>query len=102
MAYTKDISDKIESDFGNKASDVLKIFNDAISRTDYLNSDRIIRCILYLSDKDIEKLNRNIQAAVYDPRDVMFWAEYSNREKKPKRIRDFNKKFDESETDLKE
>jgi hypothetical protein len=104
MNYTKDIRDKIESDFGDKANDVFKIFNEAISKTDYLNHDRIIRCILFLAEKDIEKVKKNIQNAEYDPRDIMLWAEYSNRggQQKPKRIRDFNKTFDESETDVKE
>jgi hypothetical protein len=104
MNYTKDIRDKIESDFGDKANDVFKIFNESISKTNYLNHDRIIRCILFLAEKDINKVKKNIQMAEYDPRDVMLWAEYSNRgqEQKPKRIRDFNKPFDECETDVKE
>jgi hypothetical protein len=104
MTYTKDIRDKIESDFGDKASDVFKIFDEAISKTDYLNHNRIIRCILFLAEKNIDKLKKNIQTAEYDPRDVMLWAEYSNKgqTQKPKRIRDFNKTFDECETDVKE
>ena len=103
MTYTKDINDKIESDFGDKASDVLKIFDEAVSKTGYLNHSRIIRCILFLAGKDIDKLKKNIQIAVHDPRDVMLWAEYSSAEQEhPKRIRDFNKTFDECETDIKE
>ena len=104
MTYTKDIREKIESDFGNKASEVYRILDDAISKTDYLNHNRIIRCILFLAERDIEKLKKNIQTAEYDPRDVMLWAEYFNRgqEHNPKRIRDFNKPFDQSETDVEE
>jgi len=104
MNYTKDIKDKIESDFGDRAKDVFKIIDEAISKTDYLNHNRIIRCILFLAEKDIDKLKKNIQTASYDPRDVMLWAEYSNRgqEQKPKRIRDFNKTFDDCMTDVKE
>ena len=104
MIYTKDIDDKIKSDFGDKASDVLRIFEEAISEAGYLNHSRIIRCILFLAEKDIDKLKRNIQIAIQDPRDVMFWAEYLNKgqDEKPKRIRDFNKTFDECENDVKE
>lgn len=103
MIYTKDIKDKIEADFGDKASDVFRIFDEAISQADYLNHNRIIRCILFLAKKDIDKLKSNIQAASYDPRDVMLWAEYFNngQEQNPKRIRDFNKTFDECEIDIK-
>ena len=94
---------KIESDFGNKASNVFRIFDEAISKTDYLNHNRIIRCILFLAEKDIDKLKKNIQAAECDPRDVMLWAEYSNKgqDQKPKRIRNFNKTFNECEIDVK-
>lgn len=104
MTYPKDIRGKIESDFGDTASDVFKILDEAISKTDYLNNNRIIRCILFLAGKNIDNLKKNIQTAEYDPRDVMFWAEYTNRgqAQKPTRIRDFNKTFDESEINVKE
>jgi hypothetical protein len=78
MINTKDIHERIKSDFGDKASEVINIFDDAISKADYLDNNRIIRCILFLSDKDIQKLKQNIDTATYDPRDVMLWAEYTN------------------------
>ena len=98
MLDTKDIRERIESDFGDQASEVVRIFDQGISKADYLNNDRIIRCILYLSDKNIEKLKTYIQAATTDPRDVMYWAEYINHEQpeKTKRIRDFTKPFNEA------
>jgi hypothetical protein len=104
MTYAKDISDKIESDFRERAPEVFAIFEEAISKTEYLNLDRIIRCILFLAEKDIDELKKNIEVAVYDPRDVMFKAEYKEtwREFHPKRIRDFNKTFDQCETNVKE
>jgi hypothetical protein len=104
MVDTLDIRERIIADFGDKASDVIKIFDEAISKADYLNHDRIIRCILYLSDKDLNKLKQNIETATYDPRDVMLWAEYKNRGQgeQIKRIRDFNKSFDQADKDVKE
>ena len=104
MIYTKDIDDKIKLDFGDKASVVIRIFEEAISQADHLNHSRIVRCILFLAEKDIDRLKKNIQVAIYDPRDVMFWAEYSNsvEGEKPKRIRDFNKTFEECENEVKE
>ncbi len=104
MTYNNDIKSKIESDFGDLSSEVFKIINDAITTTEYLNHERIIRCIIFLADKDIEKLKHYISIAIQDPRDVMFWAEYINRdaEQTPKRVRDFNKSFDMCEVDVKE
>jgi hypothetical protein len=102
MIYPKDIRDRIESDFGDKASDAFNIFNEAIVKTGYLNHNRIIRCILFLAEKDIDKLKKNIQAAEYDPRDVMLWAEYADKgqAQQPIRIRNFNKTFDRCEIDV--
>lgn len=104
MIDIKDIRDRIESDFGDKASEVYKIFNEAFKKADYLNVNRTIRCVLFLADKDIEKLKKNIEAATYDPRDVMLWAEYTNQGQgeKIKRIRDFNKTFEQADKDVKE
>jgi hypothetical protein len=106
MVDTIDIRERINIDFGDKASDVIRIFNEAISKADYLNKDRIIRCIIYLSDKDLNKLKKNIETATYDPRDVMLWAEYKNHGQgemdEVKRIRDFNKPFDQADKDVSE
>ena len=104
MIDTIDIQERIKSDFGAKASEVFRIFDEAISKTDYLNNNRIIRCIIFLSDRDITNLEDYIAKATYDPRDVMLWAEYTNRGQgeKIKRIRDFNKPFDEAHQDVKE
>lgn len=104
MVDTIDIRERIKTDFGDNASDVVKIFDEAILKADYLNHNRIIRCILFLSDKDLNKLKENIETATYDPRDVMLWAEYSNhgQGEKIKRIRDFNKPFDQAHKDVKE
>jgi len=87
-----DIQHRISSDFGDKSAEANNILKDSIIKTDYLNHPRIIRCILFLAKGDIESLKKNIDTAVYDPRDVMFWAEYTNLDaKNPKRIRNFNK-----------
>jgi hypothetical protein len=104
MIFKTDIIKRIETDFGDKSSDAFKILKNAIEKTEYLNSDRIIRCILYLAEKNIEKLKEHIEAAIGDPRDVMYWAEYINRDgfESAKRVRDLNKTFEESEIGVKE
>lgn len=97
MINTKDIKERIETDFGEKASEVYRIFNKAFERADYLKSDRIIRCIVFLAGKDIEKLKEYIEVAIFDPRDVMFWAEYKNHgHNNPTLIRNFNLPFDQA------
>ena len=104
MTYATDISDKIKSDFGDKAADAFTILDQAIAKTEYLNHNRIIRCILILAEKNIDKLKKKIKIAEYDPRDVMLLAEYKETGQRfhPKRIRDFNKTFAECEIDVKE
>ena len=104
MINTTDIRERIESDFGEKAGEAFKTIHEALTKTDYLNHDRIIRCIVFLTEKDIDKLKDCIETAAADPRDVMFWAEYTNlaRGQKPRRIRDFNRAFDQCEIDVKE
>ena len=93
-----DINERIKSDFGCQEPEVLEIFSDAFSKAEYLNHNRIIRCVIFLADGSIDSLKKYIEKAIYDPRDVMLWSEYENQrqDEHPKRVRDFNKPFDPS------
>ncbi len=104
MIDTKDIRDRIESDFAESASEAYTLLNAAILKTEELNNQRIIRCILFLSERNMGKLQQYIQAAANDPRDVMFWAEYVNQDnlESPKRVRNFNHTFENSEKNVEE
>ena len=95
MIFREDIIQKIRSDFKDSSEKAIEILEESILRTEYLKTDRVIRCILYLSNGDLVKLKEYIEVAIYDTRDVMFWAEYINRDnnQKPKRVRNFNKPF---------
>ncbi|MCK7590749.1 hypothetical protein M0G43_09200 [Subsaxibacter sp. CAU 1640] len=74
-----------------------KILTEYLKEYDYLNSDRIIRCVIFLTQNGIENFEKNLILAKVDPRDVMFWAEYENHnENHPNRILDFNKTFSEN------
>jgi hypothetical protein len=86
---------RFESDF-NSAN---KILSEYLNKYDYLNSDRIIRCVIFLVDNGIESFKSFLESAKGDPRDVMYWAEYENRESldNTKRVRNFNKSFEENE-----
>ena len=101
----EDIIQQLQQDFSDLADSAISILQDAINKTDYLKTDRIIRCIIFLANGDIEKLRKFIDNAIFDPRDVMLWAEYENLDNKDfkyKRVRDFNKTFDKCSENVKE
>jgi hypothetical protein len=104
MIFKDDIIRKIKTDFGDKSIEAIDLLNKAIAKTDYLKTDRVIRCILFLSKGIIVDLNKYIEVATYDTRDVMLWAEYErfDDDKKIKRLRDFNKAFDDCTKDVNE
>lgn len=104
MTFKEDIIAKIKADFGNNSDEALIILKDAINKTDYLKSDRIIRCILFLAKGNLIELNKNIETATFDTRDVMLWAEYEkhNGDLNYKRLRDFNKTFENCSINVKE
>jgi hypothetical protein len=97
MIFKEDIIQQLKLDFKESADKAVEILNNAISKTDYLKTDRIIRCIIFLADGNINNLKKYIDNAIFDPRDVMLWAEYenlNNKDFKYKRVRDFNKTFE--------
>ena len=104
MKYPTDIIQKITSDFGESGAYVVTLLDNGIQKTDIIKSDRIIRCILFLAGRDINKLEEYIESAIRDPRDVIFWAEYENREDitTAMRIRDFSRPFKKASENAKE
>lgn len=54
----------------------MKVLDDAIKKTDYLKTSRVIRCIIYLAMGNLDNLNKYIETATFDTRDVMLLAEY--------------------------
>ncbi len=104
MIFKDDIIERINSDFRETADEATMMLVDAICKVDYLNTDRVIRCIIYLAKGNLIDLNKHIEAATFDTRDVMFWAEYQGikENENPKRVRDFNKTFTECSNDVKE
>lgn len=93
-----DIKNRILEKYGQNSFDVFKLLEENSIKHEHINTSRIIRCILFLSEDDIEKLKIYINAAIKDPRDVIFWAEYKNIDdiKNTKKVRDFDKFFEES------
>ncbi len=76
-----------------------KILTEYLTQNEYLNFDRIIRCVVYLANNGIESFKSSLDSAKGDPRDVMYWAECEGdfKNHNVKRIRDFNKTFSEND-----
>ena len=98
MTLKADITNKVITDFGQESDKAFKMLENALAKNDDLNSDRLVRCIIFLAKGNINDLNKYIEAATIDPRDVMLWAEYEtlNDQVNYKRMRDFDKTFEEN------
>ncbi len=104
MLNTPDIQQKINSDFGAQANEVFELFKALTAGGRHLNDPRLFRCILFLADKNFEKLKILIDSAKTDTRDIIMWAEYipSGPGDQTTRVRDFSKIFGEEEKDVRE
>ena len=63
-------------------------------------SPRIQRCVVFLSERDLERLAHYTEQAIVDYRDVILWAEYENIRsgETPRQVRDFTLPFDQART----
>lgn len=104
MTFKDDIIARINTDFGENGNKATTMLFDAISKVDYLKTDRVIRCIIFLAKGNLTGLNKYIETATFDTRDVMLWAEYEklNGDLNFKRQRDFNNTFEECTNNVKE
>lgn len=104
MTFKDDIIARINTDFGENRNKATRMLFDAISKVDYLKTDRVIRCIIFLAKGNLTDLNKYIETATFDTRDVMLWAEYEklNGDLNFKRQRDFNNTFEECTNNVKE
>jgi hypothetical protein len=83
----KDILDRARSDFaGGDHEETIKLLQ-AYSGPE---TDRVQRCVLYLSGGEPEKLKHFLQTAQSDYRDVILFAEYDSASQ---RVRDFSRGF---------
>lgn len=55
-------------------------------------SDRIVRCVVYVANGDLETAWRAVSLALIDTRDLIVWAEYDN--KFEDQLRDLSAPFD--------
>jgi galactose-1-phosphate uridylyltransferase len=71
MTLKDDIKARIQTDFGANADKATTMLFDAINKVDYLKTDRVIRCIVFLANGDLTDLSKYIETATFDTRDVM-------------------------------
>lgn len=104
MTNIQDIDNRIKADFGAQAEEAFQLLQALTSAGRHLNDPRLMRCIIYLADKNIVKLKVLIESAATDARDIFMWAEYiqSGPGDQTKRVRDFSKSFELAETDVRE
>lgn len=104
MIFKDDIIARINTDFGENSNKAMTMLIDAINKVDYLKTDRVIRCIIFLARGNLTDLNKYIKTATFDTRDVMLLAEYEklSGDLNYKRLRDFNKTFDECSNNINE
>src|SRR5262245_10525902 len=97
MNLREDIKYKIDIDFPGKKENILAVLQPCILKLNVIEPDRIIRCILFLAEKDLEKLKHWVEVAKTDPRDLLLAAEYIDQGNGlgPQRVRDFNQPFDQ-------
>ena len=88
-----DIIKEIEIRFALDTHQAIHLITKFVERLEYIESSRVVRCVLYLSN-DLKSLRENLDYAELDPRDVMFWAEYDMSDaSNHKRVRNFTKPF---------
>lgn len=88
----RDIWGKVNRDFETpeEAALALSVLNDFVEQNRELSSDRILRCIVFLANGDLDRLEEALDLAIRDYRDLIVRAEYNE---KNERVRDLNRPF---------
>ena len=63
----KDIIEEMKSRFDSGFNIANKLLTDYVNKDYYLDSDRIIRCIIFLSDNGIESFKSSLELAKVNP-----------------------------------
>ncbi|MCD2259323.1 hypothetical protein [Psychroserpens luteolus] len=90
----EDIKQEVKHLFEDDYMTVMSILSTFLLKHEQINTSRVIRCVIFLSEGNIVAFKNYLECARIDPRDVIFWAEYENLEgSNLKRLRDFSKPF---------
>ena len=92
MILARDIWGKVNKDFSTpeEAALALSVLADFVDQNKKLSSDRIVRCIVFVANGDLNRLEKAIDLAREDYRDLIVWAEY---DEKNERVRDLTNPF---------
>ena len=92
MILARDIWGKVNKDFETpeEAALAFSVLADFVDQNKKLSSDRIVRCIVFIANGDLNRLEKAIDLAREDYRDLIVWAEY---DEKNERVRDFSNPF---------
>ncbi|UCD30793.1 MAG: hypothetical protein JSV38_08135, partial [Desulfobacterales bacterium] len=74
----QDILGKVNRDFEapDEAALALSVLADFAEQNRKLASDRVLRCIVFVAKGDLDVLDKAIDLAKTDYRDLIVWAEY--------------------------
>jgi hypothetical protein len=88
----RDILGKVYRDFEapDEVALVLSLLGDFTEQNQELSSDRILRCIVFAANADLDLLDKTIDLAKIDYRDLIVWAEYNEKYEK---VRDLSTPF---------
>ena len=92
MMLARDIWGKVNKDFETpeEAALALSVVADFVEQNRELSSDRIVRCIVFLADGDLDRLEEALDLAKKNHRDLLVRAEYNE---KNDRVRDLTQPF---------
>ena len=68
----------------------MSVLADFVDQNQELSSDRIVRCIVFVANGDLTRLENAIDLAKEDYRDLIVWAEYNENNE---RVRDLTNPF---------
>ena len=86
--YPPDIHEKISRDFG-VASEAARQMVTVHLESEPL-SDRVLQCVLFVAAGSVDELQRRLDLAKFDYRDMIMEAEYDHLQRQ---IRNFNEPF---------
>ena len=88
----RDILEKVNRDFEipDEAALALSVLADFVEKNEELSGDRILRCIVFVARGDLDVLEKAIDLAKADYRDLIVWAEYDGQDE---RVRDLSTPF---------
>ena len=92
MMLARDIWGKVNKDFETpeEAALALSVVADFVEQNRELSSDRIVRCLVFLADGDLDRLEEALDLAKKNHRDLLVRAEYNE---KNDRVRDLTQPF---------